>query len=148
MGRRPTGPPCAPHPATLSAQSHCHLQPSTVRTGGDCNFAAAALLLPCKPLWHHISHSWQPTCLLAVCSCNTAGCGPSNVPDKKELEARHLSSSSSAPPAPSTPAPAKQPEEVGGTYLWTQDKSPIYGSPIFRRSPPAGARNMTQYSYN
>jgi len=53
-----------------------------------------------------------------------------------------------APPAPSTPAPAKQPEEVGGTYLWTQDKSPIYGSPIFRRSPPAGARNMTQYSYN
>ena len=54
-----------------------------------------------------------------------------------------------APPAPSTPAPAKQPEEVtyfmecqnlfklfsfqvGGTYLWTQDKSPIYGSPIFR----------------
>merc|ERR1719507_1886020 len=55
---------------------------------------------------------------------------------------------SAAPPAPSTPVPAKQPEEVGGTYLWTQDKSPIYGSPIFRRSPPAGARNMTQYSYN
>jgi len=50
-------------------------------------------------------------------------------------------------PVPATPN-IQKPEEVGGTYLWTQDKSPIYGSPIFRRSPPTGARNLTQYSYN
>jgi len=57
-------------------------------------------------------------------------------------------------PAPA-PAPAQSPakqaeqtQEAGSPYLWTVDNSPIYGSPIFRRSPPTQPRNMAQYSYN
>jgi len=50
-----------------------------------------------------------------------------------------------------SPPPTKQPEqtqEAGSPYLWTVDNSPIYGSPIFRRSPPSQPRNLAQYSYN
>jgi len=55
------------------------------------------------------------------------------------------------PAAAAVASPAKQPEptqEAGSPYLWTVDNSPIYGSPIFRRSPPTQPRNLAQYSYN
>jgi len=61
--------------------------------------------------------------------------------------------SSKPAPAPApTQSPAKtgeeQTQEAKSPYLWTVDNSPIYGSPIFRRSPPTQPRNMAQYSYN
>jgi len=58
-------------------------------------------------------------------------------------------------PVPATPTAAKHsPEKVGDSsqnasspYLWTVDNNPIYGSPIYRRSPPSQPRNLAQYSY-
>jgi len=66
-----------------------------------------------------------------------------------------LGKAPSPKPAPA-PAPAQSPaktsgeqtQEASSPYLWTVDNSPIYGSPIFRRSPPTQPRNMAQYSYN
>ena len=49
----------------------------------------------------------------------------------------YLFRSGSRPPPPPAPAPA-QPVDAPPSptpYLWTQDNSPIYGSPIYRRSP-------------
>merc|ERR550534_213934 len=62
-------------------------------------------------------------------------------------------SASSKPPLPA-PAPAVSPakpdmkgdEPTSPTpYLWTMDNSPIYGSPLMRRTSPQ-ARNLSQYS--
>merc|ERR1719354_578795 len=52
------------------------------------------------------------------------------------------SPSRSEPPAAASPAASPQP------YLWSVDNSPIYGSPLVKRSPPANARNLTTYSYS
>merc|ERR1719342_1522037 len=59
-------------------------------------------------------------------------------------------------PAPAPAAQATSPNKQDGDtsqnaaspYLWTVDNSPIYGSPIYRRSPPTQPRNLAQYSYN
>jgi len=62
---------------------------------------------------------------------------------------------STKPPPP--PAPAASPAKTGAAggdeagsptpYLWTVDNSPIYGSPLMRRTSPQ-ARNLSQYSYS
>jgi len=59
---------------------------------------------------------------------------------------------SSPPPPPSKDSPSRSEPSAAPTspqpYLWSVDNSPIYGSPLVQRSPPANARNLTTYSYS
>merc|ERR1712150_75256 len=73
----------------------------------------------------------------------------------KKLAAKAKPVAPAPAPAPALSSPTKTGDSADNTgtnatspYLWTVDNSPIYGSPIFRRSPPTQPRNLAQYSYN